>query len=164
MAQSTVAHLVNHVKVTGSLSDRPCSGAPHVMLVRQDNFIRHVTSRHLHDKYLMEQSTADIIAGNRGQRISHNTVQNRLRNPRISCSRPYHGPILTRCQRLDVSSGQETIVDWFFGDESCFNISNAHNECYADNCVFEHDRFGGRCVMVWVAINHNFKFEFLIVN
>ena len=58
-ARSTVIRLINCVNVTGSLSERPRSGAPRVTSVRQDNFIRQ---RHLRDRYLTAQSTADIIS------------------------------------------------------------------------------------------------------
>ena len=147
VGRSTVTHLVNRVNVTGSLSNRPRSGAPRVTSVRQNNFIHQ---RHLHDRYLMAQSTADIFVCNRGRTISRNPVQNRLRNRGISCRRHYHGLILTRRRRLYRqqwvrNNRWRNWLNVIFSDESRFNFSNAddrtriyrrRNERYADNCVF----------------------------
>ena len=143
--------------------------------VRQDNFIRLC---HLRDRYVTAQSTAWTVMGNRGRTISRNTVRNRLRDRGIRCRRPYHGPVLTRRHRrarqqwaLNNRRRQwHTVV---FSDESRFNLSNADGhiriyrrryERYADNCVMEHNRFGGGGVMVWASINHNFKSELVFVN
>lgn len=175
VARSTVVRLVQRVNVTGSLADRPRSGAPRVTSVRQDNFIRQ---RHLRDRYLTAQSTADTVVGNRGRPISRNTVRNRLRDRGISCRRPYRGAILTRRHRLNRLNWARNNRgrNWrniVFSDESRFNLSTADGririyrrryERYADNCVFEHNRFGGGGVMVWAAINHNFKSDLIIRN
>ena len=58
-----------------------------------------------------------------------------------------------------------------FSDESRFNLSNAdgrirvyrrRHERYANNCVLQHNRYGGGGVMVWAAINHRFKSQLVV--
>ena len=61
-----------------------------------------------------------------------------------------------------------------FSDESRFNLSFADRrlkECVvtikgmnADNCVIEHNRFGGGSVMVWCNINAGFRSDLIILN
>ena len=70
---STIARLVQRVNTTGSLSDRPRSGAPRVTSVRQDVFIRQ---RYLRDRFTTSKSTSAVVVGNRGRAVSRNTVRN----------------------------------------------------------------------------------------
>ena len=175
VSRSTITRLVHRVNVTGSLSDRSRPGAPRVTSVQQDNFIRQ---RHLRDRYVTAESTALTVNGNRGRTISRNTVRYRLRDRGIRCRRPYRGPVLTprhrreRQYRAANNRGRQwRNVD--VSDESRFKLFNAdgririyrrRHERYVDNCVLEHYRFGGGGVMVWVAMNHTFKSELVIVN
>ena len=81
VSRSTIARLVQRVNTTGSLPDRPRSGAPRVTSVRQDVFIRQ---HHLRDRFTTSQSTSSVVVGNRGRTVSRNTVRNRLREREIS--------------------------------------------------------------------------------
>ena len=175
VSKSTISRLAERFRLTGSASDRPRPGQPRVTSVRQDNYIRQ---RHLRDRHLNAQSTANIVVGNRGVNISSRTVRNRLRERGIYCRRPYVGPILTRRHRIlrqqwvNANAGR----NWrnvVFSDESRFNLSGhdgrhrvyrRRNERYHDVCVVERDRFGGGSVMVWGSINHNFRSPLIIVN
>ena len=120
VSRSTIARLVQRVNTTGSLSDRPRSGAPRVTSVRQDVFIRQ---HHLCDRFTTSQSTSSVVVGNR---VSRNTVRNRLREREIFCRRPQRGVILTERHRTwaqnNVHRQWRTVV---FSDESRFNISSA---------------------------------------
>ena len=60
-----------------------------------------------------------------------------------------------------------------FSDESRFCLSNQDGrirvyrragERYRDGCVLQRDRYGGASVMVWGAINTNFRSRLVIVN
>ena len=94
--------------------------------------------------------------------------------------RSYRGPILTihyRRERLQWARNHYRwrAIDWrcvIFLDESRFCLNRADGririyrqtgERYNSNCVLEHDRFGGRSVMVWGAINENFRSDLIIV-
>jgi hypothetical protein len=86
-----MSRLVEHVNITGRVSDLPHSGAPPVTSVCQDNFIRQ---RHLRDRFMTSKSTSNVVIGKHGRSIYRDTVINRLCEHRIHCSRP------ARCQGL----------------------------------------------------------------
>ena len=175
VSRRTILRLVQRVNTTGSLLDRPRSGAPRVTSVGQDNFIRQ---RHLRDRFVTAQSTASVVVGNRGRTISRITVRNRLREHGISCYRPYRGVLPTprHCQQRRQWAANERGRQWHnvvFSDESRFNLSGAdgrvrvyrrRNERYARNCTVGYNRFGGGGVMVWAAINRNFKSDLIVIN
>jgi len=173
VSRSTIVRLIRRVRDTGTSIDRPRSGRPRVTSIRQDNYIRQ---RHLRDRFVTAQSTSRIVVGNRGRPISRHTVRNRLRERGITCRRPYRGLILTlrhRHQRL-IWARNHRGQRWqnvVFSDESRFNLWNAdgrirvyrrRHERYANNCVLEHNRYGGGGVMVWAAINHRFKSQLVV--
>ena len=63
--------------------------------------------------------------------------------------------------------------DVVFSDDSRFTLYHydgrvrvyrRNGERYGDNCVVERDRFGGGSVMVWGAINYNFRSRLLIIH
>ena len=127
VSRSTIARLVQRVNTTGSFSDRPRSGAPHVTSVRQDVFVRQ---RHLRDRFTTSQLTSSVVVGNRGRTVSRNTVKTRLRERRIFCRRPQRGVILTERHRRDRRQWAQNNVQrhWrtvVFSDESIFNLSSA---------------------------------------
>lgn len=175
VARSTIVRLVRRVNETGSVSDRPRPGAPRVTSMRQDNFIRQ---RHLRNRFVTAQSTTSVVVGNRGRHVSRNTVRRRLRERGILCRRPYRGVVLTDRHRRERQQWAQNNIgrrwrDVVFSDESRFNVSFAdgrvriyrrRNERYANNCVLEHDRFGGGSVMVWAAINHTFKTDLVVIH
>ena len=167
-SRSTVTRLVQRVRVTGTLADRPRSGAPRVTTRRQDNFIRQ---RHLRDRFVTAESTTNLVVGNRGVPVSRYTIRRRLLEQGIRCRRPYRGVILNRRHRQQrlLWARQHLQDRWnsvVFSDESRFNLFNAdgrvrvyrrRNERYVNNCVYEINRYGGGGIMVWEAINHGFK-------
>lgn len=175
---STISRLNHRYLTTGTVKDRPRSGAPRVTTRRQDNWIRQ---RHLRNRFTTAVSTAAAIHGQRRRYISRTTVSRRLKQHGIHCRRPYKGQILTRrhrqlrlrwaTEKLRVQRQNWTRV--VFSDESRFALSFAdgrirvyrrRNERYNRNCVQERDRFGGGSVMVWGAINANFRSALIRVN
>ena len=168
VSRSTIVRIIRRKRTTGTHADRPRSGRPRVTSIRQDNYIRQ---RHLRNRFVTAESTSRVLVGNRGHPISRFTVKRRLRDRGIKCHRPYRGVILTRRhrqQRLQWARNQRG-QNWqrvVFSDESRFNVSNADGrirvyrrryERSANNCVLQHNRYGGGGVMVWGAFNHRFK-------
>ena len=86
LSRLTIRRLVRRVRVTGTFADRPRSGRPRVMSVRQDNFIR---PSHLCDRFVTAESTSYVVVGNRGRPISRYTVRRGLRERGITCRRRY---------------------------------------------------------------------------
>lgn len=161
---STLYRLAQRLQTTGTVADRPRSGAPRVTTPRQDRAIRR---QHLQDRFQTAASTARATQGQRGGLISSRTVRRRLADINIRCRRPYNGPILTdryRRERRAWVANRGYLghgVAWrdvIFSDESRFCISHQDGrilvyrrpgERYQDGCVLERDRYGGASVMVW---------------
>ena len=175
VSESTISRLMQRVNVTGTAEDRPRSGAPRVTSVRQDNFIRQ---RHLRDRYTTAQTTSNVVIGNRGRPIHRDTVINRLRERWIHCRRPVRCQALTRRYRLErqrwaLNNRRRQWGNVVFSDESRFNIHHndgrariyrRRNERYAQNCIREVYPYGGGGVMVWAAVNSNFKSALVVCN
>ena len=92
--QSTISRLWNRFRQSGSTADAPRSGRPRVTTPAQDRFIR---LRHLRNRFLSAQSTVQALPGN--QRISRQTVRNRIHGAGLRAYRPYQGNVLTRRHR-----------------------------------------------------------------
>jgi len=87
-----VRHLMNRFRQTGTVADRPRSGRPRVTTRAQD---KHIVLTHLRDRFLPATSTAAITPGAHNNRISDQTVSNRLRTQGIRSHRPYVGCFLS---------------------------------------------------------------------
>ena len=123
----------------------------------------------------MAQSTSHAVIGNRGRPIRRDTVINRLQERGIHYRHPARCQAFTRHhrqerQRWALNNWQcqwRTVV---FSDESKFNLHHAdgrvriYNERLANNCVCELYPYRGGRVMVWAAINSNFKFALVVCN
>ena len=176
---STVYRLQQRLQVTGTVADRPRAGAPRITTPRQDRAIRR---QHLQDRFQTAASTARATQGQRGGPISSRTVRRQLADANIRCRRPHRGPILTdhhrRERRVWAANrgflGRGTAWrDVVFSDESRFCLSHQDGrirvyrragERYRDGCVLQRDCYGGASVMVWGAINTNFRSRLVIVN
>lgn len=172
---STIDRLVNRFRATGSTRDRPRPGQRRVTTANQD---RYIVLRHLRNRFKTATSTSRETRGVHGRNISADTVRRRLKARGIRCRRPYKGQILTRRHRAERTRwaalhAQQNWANVVFSDESRFNLSNSdgrvrvyrrQGERFADNCVLERDRFGGGSVMVWGAINHNFKSDLVVID
>ena len=175
---STVYRLRQRFRDTGRVSDHPRSGAPRITTRQQD---QHVRLAHLRNRFQTAASTARATVGQRGDPISNRTVRRRLTERNIRCYRPYVGPVLTlrhRQARYNWAANRAFLGcrrwrDVVFSDESRFCVSNADGrvrvyrrvgERYRNPCVLERNRFGGPSVMVWGAINADFKSELVVID
>ena len=94
--QATVQRLQSRLRMFGNTNDRPRSGRPRVTTGRQD---RHIRLTHLRNRMQTAVQTAATTAGIHNQRISDQTVRNRLRESGIRAYRPLVGNPLTDCRR-----------------------------------------------------------------
>ena len=93
----------------------------------------------------------------------------------------YDGCVSARSHRLNCVNWARTHQRWLrqqgnrviFSDESRFTIHRGdgrvrvcrrRNECYADCCLLERDRFvGGYSVLVWAGIAHGFRTNHVVI-
>ena len=177
---STISRLVQRLRATGRLTDRPRSGRPRVTTQHQDRRIRLV---HLRNRLRTATETAREVIGTHGRRVCPRTVRNRLREFDLRPHRPYVGPNITprrrqrRMQWLRAHAPNRfQLADWrrvIFSDESRFSLQRSDRqqrvyprlgERYSDACVREVDRFGGGgSVMVWGGISHGVKTPLVVI-
>ncbi len=174
----TITRLLRRYRTHGSVDDRPRSGRPRVTTREQD---RHIRTSHLRDRFLPATHTAAVTPGMTNNRISAQTVRNRLGERGIRAYRPYVEPILTRRHRdvrreWTTERARWTRLQWnsvMFSDESRFCLRRAdgrervyrrRGERYADACVRQVDLFGGGSVMAWGGITFGSRTELLVVD
>ena len=90
--ESTISRLVQRLRATGRLTDRPRSGHPRVTTQRQDRRIRLV---HLRNRLRTATETAREVIGTHDRRMCPRTVRNCLREFDLRPRHPYVGPNLT---------------------------------------------------------------------
>ncbi|XP_060083891.1 uncharacterized protein LOC132563146 [Ylistrum balloti] len=153
----TIQRLVQRVRVTGRVIDRPRTGRPRVTTPHQDRFIR---LSHLRNCHLTATETANNTIGSHNRHIHPNTVRNRLRVNGLRTRRPYVGlPLTPACRQrrlawLQAHSPRNfPMRQWrrvFFTDESRFTLYRSdgrrrvyrrRGERYTDACLAEQDRF-----------------------
>ena len=176
----TIERLVQRLRVTGRVNDRPRSGRPRVTTPRQDRFM---TLSHLRNRHLTASETANNTLGSHNRHIHPDTVRNRLRDNGLRARRPYVGLPLTPVRRqrrlawLQAHSPRNfPMRQWrrvFFTDESRFTLYRSdgrrrvyrrRGERYTDACVVERDRFGGGSVCVWGGISYGFKSPLIVID
>ena len=128
--ESTISRLVQRLRATGRLIDRPRSERPRVTTQRQD--IRLV---HLRNRLRTATETAREVIGTHSRRVCPRTVRNRLREFDLRPRRPYVGPNLTprrrqrRMQWLRAHAlNRFRLADWrrvMFRDESRFSLQRS---------------------------------------
>ena len=88
----TIIHLAARYRVRVAVDDLPCSGRPRVTTQVQD---RHILTSHLRYGFLPATSAAVVTSGRENDRISAQTVRNRLADYGIKARHPYHRLCLT---------------------------------------------------------------------
>ena len=96
-SRMTIYRLHVRVRTTGTTSDIRHSGRPRETTLRQD---RHITLIHLRNRFVTAVDTARRTPGIRNNRISDQTVRNRLRQSGFRSRRPLKGMELKRRHRI----------------------------------------------------------------
>ena len=149
-SRMTIYRLLVRVRAAGT-SDRRRSGRPRETTLRQD---RHVTLIHLHNRFVTAVDTTRRTLGICNNRISDQTVRNRLRQSGLRSRRPLKGMELKRRHRIArlqwtrarLRRRRNTWQKILFSDESKFNLKfsdgrvriyHRRRERFADGCVKE---------------------------
>ncbi|CAC5397560.1 unnamed protein product [Mytilus coruscus] len=125
--------------------------------LRQD---RYICSIHLRNRFVNASQAARQTHGRNNNRISAQTVRNRLCQVGLRAPRPLKGPIITQRHMVARLQWTRVRIRWnrltwrhvLFPNESKFNLKfsdgrarvyRRRNELFSDACVQETDRFGG---------------------
>ena len=160
-SHQTIMKLVERNDTTDSVSDRQRPVTPQ----RQD---RNRVLSHLRNRFRTAVITVQETVGINYQHISPSTMRRRLRERDIRSQNAYRGNVLTPIRRQNHYDWCRQHLRWtqrqwqsvMFTDESWFCIDmndgraqvwRSRGERYADCCVREWSRWGGRSVMVWAV-------------
>ena len=125
VTRDTITRLLTRYRLYGTVINLRRSGHPRVTTARQD---RHIWNSHLRNRFQTAVATAAVILGRTNNRISAQTVRNRLAKRGIKCMCPYHGQVLTQRHRRERMSWVRQRQRWtrhqwnsiLFTDESRF--------------------------------------------
>ena len=126
-SRMTIYRLLVRVRATGTTSDCRRSGRPRETTLRQD---RHITLIHLRFRFATAVYTARRTPGIRNNRISDQTVRNRLRQSGLLPHRPLKCMELKRRHMIARLQWAPARLRWrrntwqniLFSDESKFNL------------------------------------------
>ena len=139
---STIGRLQRHFRECSSTSNRPHNHRLRVTTPAQDLHIQHV---HLQDGLRPATRTAAATIGLHNQRISAQTVRNRLREAHLHARRPHRGLDLTTVRRRNRLEWANAHIRWrlalrrgiLFTDESRFSLYRADGRQRVWRCVGE---------------------------
>ncbi len=163
---STISHLQRRFREFDGTYNRPHNRRPRVTTQAQD---LHIQDLHLQDRLRPATRAAAATIGLNNQRISAQTVRNRLREAHLHPRHPHRGLDLTAVRRRNQLELENTHIRWhlalwrgvLFTDESRFSLYRADGrqrvwrcvgERFADVNVVDRVAHGGGGVMVWAGV------------
>uniref|UniRef100_A0A3Q1D2I3 HTH cro/C1-type domain-containing protein n=1 Tax=Amphiprion ocellaris TaxID=80972 RepID=A0A3Q1D2I3_AMPOC len=109
VSQSVISRLAARHRTTGSVGDRPRSGAPQVMDRNDDQYLRTYALRH---RYATATQLQACLREVRGTRVSRQTIRNRLHRFGLNARRPLQVTPLTPRHRCDRLQWAQDHVTW----------------------------------------------------
>ena len=104
-----LVHLRQRFQATGRTEHQPGSGRPRVTMRCQDRYIRNIHQRNC---FQTATPTAANTHGTHNNRISAQTVRNRMRDGGLSAHCPYVGCVLARHHRVNRVKWARTHQRW----------------------------------------------------
>uniref|UniRef100_A0A3Q1GV70 Transposase Tc1-like domain-containing protein n=1 Tax=Acanthochromis polyacanthus TaxID=80966 RepID=A0A3Q1GV70_9TELE len=101
VSQRVISRLAARHTTTGSVGDRPRSGAPQVMDHNDDQYLRTYALRH---RYSTAKQLQACLPEVRGARVSRQTIWNRLHRFGLNARRPLQVTLLTTRHRRQWST------------------------------------------------------------
>ncbi len=161
---STISRLQRLFREFGSTFNRPQNHSPRVTTPAQDLHIQHL---HLQDRLRPATRTAAATIGLYNQRLSAQSVRNRLREAHLHARRPHRGLDLTAVHRRNWLEWKNAHIRWrlalwrgvLFTDESRFSLYRADGrqrvwrrvgEWFVN--VVDRVAHGGGGFMVWAGV------------
>ena len=178
VSRSVVARLWRRYQKMGEFTRREGQGRHRMTSQREDQYLRNLALRNR--QYTTRRLQIDFQHAI-GQRISNQTIRNRLHEGDLRARRPARGPILTRqhrARRYEFAKEHQNwrLQDWrtvLFTDESRFYLSacgrparvwRRPGERYEDCYIVETDRYGGGSVMVWGGASYEGRTDLCVIN
>uniref|UniRef100_A0A3P8SRQ9 Transposase Tc1-like domain-containing protein n=1 Tax=Amphiprion percula TaxID=161767 RepID=A0A3P8SRQ9_AMPPE len=104
-----ISRLAARHRTTGSVGDRPRSGAPRVMDRNDDQYLRTYALRH---RYATATQLQACLPEVRGTRVSRQTIRNQLHRFGLNARRPLQVTPLTPRHRCDRLQWAQEHVTW----------------------------------------------------
>ena len=178
VSQSVVSRMWTRFHLTGNVMHQHAGGRERSTTRTQDRFIALQARRH---RFNNATTLRSELQNATGVRLSTQTIRNRLHEACLRSRRPAIRIPLTRHhvqERLEWARDHVTwaLNDWtpiLFTDESRFCVDftdrrarvwRMRNECFAEVCIAEHDRYGGGSVMVWAGISAQGKTDLHVID
>ena len=171
VSQSVISRLVHRFRDTGSIGERPRSGAPRSTTRNDDQYLRTYALRN-------RDLTAPVLQSRlrevRGTRVSRQTIRNRLHHFGLRTRRPLQvTPLTDRHRRLHLQWDMQQWSSALFTDESRITLHRndgrqrrwmRRGERNAPVNVVPRYRYGGGGVTVWAGMSTLRKPDLVIIN
>ncbi|KAG8284281.1 hypothetical protein J6590_108265 [Homalodisca vitripennis] len=177
VSQSVISRLWNRHQELGTLQRRPGQGRSRSTTHIEDRFLR---VNALRNRFLTARELQNDLSQATGNRVSDQTVRNRLREAGLRSRRPARVPRLTvRHKRARLQFARDhrrwQLRQWrkvMFSDESKFTIFGNDgrvrvwrrgNERFINCCLAPRVPFGGGSVLVWGGITMDGRTDLVII-
>lgn len=167
VSSSVVSRVIRRYREHGQYSRRHGGGRQRATTPREDRHLHTLVAR---QPFHTARRLRSDFQRDTGVRVSVQTIRNRLHDSGLNARRAATCPVLTAAHRVHRLNFAHDHVDWtldqwravLFTNESRFSLDGNDRRVrvwrrrghrYRDFAIAEHDRWGGRSLMVWGGIS-----------